>query len=215
MRNLVPIALLILTIAGCGETTQKKSEIDKASIPEAKEVAAFEIDFPLDSLLSFDSEEALKAVFGKHVKRSVGYYPEGMGEYANTLIFPDSKNEVEFVWQDDTVNFKKLVSIKLYGKNTDWKTSEGITIGTKLKALEAHNKKAFTFYGLDWDYGGSIDWNGGHLDDRKIYGSLAYLNNDVPVELDGLIGDHEIESSSALAQKSELILSEIVMRPNE
>ena len=172
------------------------------------------INYPLDSLLSFDSEAALKEVFGEHVKRSVGYYPEGMGEYENTLLFPDSKNEVEFVWEDDSIQYNKLQYIRLYKKDSDWKTKEGITIGTGLKKLEVLNKKPFSFYGFEWDYSGSIDWENGYLSERNIYGNLAYPTDAMPEEFLVLLGDHTIQSSSKLSQKANLILRELIMKPS-
>ena len=115
----------------------------------------------------------------------------------------------------DSLNLHKLQYIRLSGKNTDWKTKEGITIGTEIEELESFNKKPFIFFGLEWDYSGSINWNEGYLDKRKIFGSLAYPNDEMPNEFEDLIGDHEIKSSSELAQKAKLILGEIVMRRND
>ena len=202
MKKIVQLSLILFLIGSCSDKKNKSTSVASNKI---------KIDFPLDSLLSFDSEKELKEVFGKDVQRSKGYYPEGMGEYTNTLLFPNSKNEVEFVWEDDTLNFNKLFSIRVFGKNTDWKTKEGITIGTDINQLEAFNKKPFTFYGLEWDYSGDIQWNDGHLDERRIYGSIDYTGEVMPNEFEGLIGDHTIESSSKIAKKAKLILSEIVM----
>ena len=170
------------------------------------------IDFPLDSLLKFDSEVELTKVFGDSIKRSIGYYPEGMGEYQNTLLFPGTKNEVEFVWLDDSVTFSVLAYIKLAGQLTDWKTKEGITLGTKLKELEKLNQKPFTFYGFGWDYSGMTDWDNGHLYDRKVFVNLGYPGQTIPPEYEGLMGDHEMRSDSELAQKANPIVCEITMR---
>ncbi len=228
--------LLMLIFIGCSESDHSaKNSLQPNSNTEAdtiilsenvsKEILnetanpstsnTFKIGFPLDSLLSFDSEAELKKVFKSNVKRSVGYYPEGMGEYANTLLFPDSKNEVEFVWADDSINFSGLQYIKISAENTDWKTKEGITIGTDIKELENLNKKAFTFYGLEWDYSGMINWQDGHLSERKIFGSLGYADDVFPEGLEGLLGDHEIDSSSDLAKKAKLVLRELAMRRSE
>lgn len=157
------------------------------------------IDFPLDSLLKFDSESELKNVFRDKIKRSTGYYPEGMGEYQNTLLFPGTKNEVEFVWQDDSITFSGLASINLSRQGTDWKTKEGITLGTKLKELEKLNQKPFTFYGFGWDYSGMTDWDNGHLHDRKVFVNLGYPGETMPPEYEGLLGDQEMRSDSELA----------------
>lgn len=170
------------------------------------------VNITLDSLLLFDSETQLRECFGSNVKSSKGYYPEGMGEYNNTLLFPNTKNEVEFVWHDDSLKFNKLMYIKLSGKNTDWKTKEGITIGTAIKELELLNKRPFTFFGFEWDYAGAINWNNGYLSKRNISGNLVFYNNEIPEYFEDLIGDHEIESSSEIAQKTKLILGEIIMK---
>jgi len=201
MKNTIQILLLLFLLNSCADGTKK----------ETKNILT--IDYPLDSLLSFDSEAALKEVYGNHVKRSVGYYPEGMGEYTNTLLFPDSKNQVEFVWEDDSLHYNKLQYIRLSGKNTDWKTKEGITIGTQMEALEYYNKQSFAFFGLEWDYSGAIDWKDGYLDERNIFGSLAYPSDEIPEEFMDLLGDQTIESSSRIAQKANLILRELIMKP--
>jgi hypothetical protein len=170
------------------------------------------IDFSLDSLLKFDSETELKNVFGDKIKRSTGYYPEGMGEYQNTLLFPGTKNEVEFVWLDDSITFSGLAYINLSGQGTDWKTREGITLGTKLKELEKLNQKPFTFYGFGWDYSGMTNWDEGHLYDRKVFVNLGYPSETIPPEYEGLFGDQEMRSDSELAQKANPVVCVITMR---
>jgi len=168
--------------------------------------------FLLDSLLTFDSEAELRKVFGDNIKRSVGYYPEGMGEYPNTLLFPGTKNEVQFVWLDDSISFSGLAYINISGQETEWQTKEGITLGTKLKELEKLNQKPFTFYGFGWDYSGMTNWDEGHLFDRKVSVNLGYPGETVPPEYEGLLGDHEMRSDSELAQKANPIVCEITIR---
>lgn len=170
------------------------------------------ITYPLDSLLSYNSEDELKRVFGNDVKRSIGYYPEGMGEYQNTLLYPGTRNEVEFVWLDDSVNFTGLIYVKVSGKRTGWRTSEGITLGTTLKELEHLNKRPFAFYGFGWDYSGMVDWRDGHLFERKIFVSLDYPGESIPPEFDGLLGDQKMQSNAELAQKANPVVCEIEMR---
>lgn len=182
---------------------------DSASVASGRHM---QIDFPLDSLLHFDSEAALKNVFGEHVQRSTGYYPEGMGEYPNTLLFPGSKNEVEFVWKDDSVTFSGLEYIEVDHEGSEWKTKEGITINTTLKELEKLNGKAFSFFGFGWDYSGATDWEGGYLEARRIFVRLKLPDNSLQVELDGLLGDRSFPSDSSLSQKANPVVGEITMR---
>lgn len=215
MKNTLHILLILFLLNSCAnetkKTTTKAAEATKTATKIAKKDIS-EIDYPLDSLLSFDSEEALKKVYGTHVKRSVGYYPEGMGEYEMTLLFPDSKNQVEFVWEDDSLHINKLQYIRILTKGTDWKTKEGITIGTSMKELEIFNKKPFAFFGFEWDYSGSIDWKDGALAKRNIYGNLALPDDVMMNNFMDLIGDVTIETSSESAQKAKPILREIIMK---
>lgn len=193
-------------------TTDTIAVIQSNSVMTEPKKEIEQIVFPLDSLLKFDSEEKLREVFGDSIKRSIGYYPEGMGEYSNTLLFPGTANQVEFVWVDDSVTFSGLAYINITGQMTGWKTKEGITLGTKLKELEKLNKKPFTFYGFGWDYGGAANWDNGQLQERKIFVSLEYPSDSMPIEFDGLLGDHEVRSDSELAQKANPVVVEITMR---
>lgn len=212
MKKILQVLLILFMLNSCSNGTKKEATKETKAETSVVIKDISKVDYPLDSLLSFDSETTLKKVFGRHIKRSVGYYPEGMGEYMNTLLFPDSKNQVEFVWEDDSLHFNKLQYIRLSGKHTDWKTKEGITIGTNMKTLETLNKQPFAFFGLEWDYSGAIDFKNGYLAERNIFGNLAYPTDAMPIELMDLLGDHTIESSSEIAQKANLMLTEIMMK---
>ncbi|MFK7746928.1 MAG: hypothetical protein AB8B65_00925 [Kordia sp.] len=215
MKNTLHILLIIFLLNSCENETKKSTTKAAETTKKTTKVAKKDIskvDYPLDSLLAFDSEEALKKVFGKHIKRSVGYYPEGMGEYEMTLLFPDSKNQVEFVWEEDSSDMNKLQYIRIFSKGTDWKTKEGITIGTTMKELEVFNKKPFAFFGFEWDYSGSIDWKDGTLSKRNIYGNLELPDATMTGQFVDLLGDISIETSSKSAQKAKPILREIIMK---
>jgi hypothetical protein len=234
MKTLTLLLIIALASLGCSNNQSHQVETNddhllevaekvdsNATIPAAKKVNDSQVpqegvselgEFSLERLLSFDSEEELRNEFGKDVKRAIGYYPEGMGEYNTTVLFEDTKNEVVFVWKDDSVSFSKLLFIRLSGNKTDWHTKDGITLGTNMKQLEKVNKKPFTFYGLHWDYSGMISWDGGYLATRNISGSLDYPDGELPKKFNALSGDHEIKSSSKLAQDANLVLREIVLR---
>jgi hypothetical protein len=209
MRKLLFFAFIISACEG-NKPTNLIANIDtnKVEISNKKEQSP-NINFPLDSLLKFDSEDALKRVFGKYVKRSIGYYPGCMGEYPITLLYSGTKNEVQFEWVD-TVNFSGLSIIKINGELSDWKTKEGITIGTTLKELEKLNKKPFRFSGFGWDYGGMVNWEGGYLDKRKVFVCLDYSTKSP--ESNELDGDKiDVSSDSDVAQKNNPIVREIRM----
>lgn len=188
------------------------SEVLPGDSTSADGATLMRINFPLDSLLHFDSEAELKNVFGADVQRSTGYYPEGMGEYANTLLFPGSRNQVEFVWKDDSITFSGLAYIEIDHDSSEWKTKEGIAMNTTLKELEKLNGKPFSFFGFGWDYAGATEWEGGYLDKRKIFVRLKLPGGNIPVEFDGLLGDRSFPSDSSLAQRANPVVGEITMR---
>jgi hypothetical protein len=198
--------------ASHGSTSVENNDAIRDPISNETRNEIVYITYPLDSLLNFDSEKELKKRYGHDLKRSTGYYPEGMGEYQNTLLYPHTKNEVEFVWLDDSVNFSGLIYIKVSGQKTGWKTAEGITLGTTLKELESLNQKPFVFYGFGWDYSGMVDWDNGHLFERRIFVSLDYPGESIPPEFDALVGDHQMKSDSELAQKANPVVREVQIR---
>jgi len=118
-----------------------------------------------------------------------------------TVIFPRSKNEFEFIWKDDSLDFNELLEVKVRKENTDWKTKEGITIGTNLQTLEKLNKKPFLFYGFEWDYVGMVNWNGGYFFNRNMTVSMALPETVKFFDYEKLLGNSEFKSSSTMAQK--------------
>jgi hypothetical protein len=221
MRNAIFFVLVVLWSCSCkpkttaivahDKATGRTSVSDRNALPATANDELVLSSFLLDDLLKFDSEAKLKEVFGKAVMHSRGAYPEGMGEYPNTLLYSGTNNRVEFVW-DDTTRCSGLAYIELYGQHTAWKTQEGITLGTRLKELERLNGKPFTFFGFDWDYSGAASWEDGNLDARKVFVCLGYPPNADMTAFDGLIGDQEIKSDSKLAQKANPVVWKITMR---
>jgi hypothetical protein len=207
MKNNFFVSVLgILLFTSCQNS--RENEQSKATVYNSPEEKAYILDY----LLSFDSEAELKKIFPNDIERSIYYYNEGMSKSQTTILFPNSKNAVRFTWEDDTITLSKLNRISLSGRNTDWKTKEGITIGTSIERLEKLNKRTFSFLGLDWDYGGHIDWDKGALSERGIFGIIEHPENADYSKLKGLIGDkYEIQSSSKLARNSNLFLGRLTM----
>lgn len=213
MHSKIITLLITIFLVGCIESPKGKNL--ETGVEEKEDGSLNETDsigYTLDSLLFYNSESELKSKYGKNVVRSTGYYPEGMGEYQNTILFPNSNYEVEFVWLNDSIDFSQLAYLRIGSDSKGWKTRQGISIGTSLKQLEELNKKTFTFYGFEWDYSGMVNWNGGELEEEQIFVTLAYPGDMVEQEHESIIGDHEILSSSDLAQKVNPIVSEIIMK---
>lgn len=95
----------------------------------------------------------------------------GEGETApGTIVFQDSKDELIIQWIEGE-EYKKIDNIKIRGEGTNWKTSEGITVGSTLDQLLELNGKDFSFTGFEWDYaGGVMSWEDGKINaDLKVY----------------------------------------------
>lgn len=81
-----------------------------------------------------------------------------------TVVFAhDARRRIAIVWKD-TVAKRMPRFIRVSGP-TDWRTSEGITIGTSLKELEHLNGKPFHLAGFAFDESGAVtSWDGGKLE---------------------------------------------------
>ncbi len=111
------------------------------------------------------TREAVLAAYGKAAKVDSVYLAEGMfGE--GVIIYPDSSRRRMEVYWDNEMDAKRPAFIRIYGDSTgtDWKTAEGITIGTPMADVRQLNGKEFQVGGFGWDLGGFVfGWNGGKL----------------------------------------------------
>lgn len=137
-------------------------------------------------------ENDLVQTFGsQNVKRQEIYLGEG-ATAPGFLIFADTRNQVE-VYYDTSVVKDRPAFLRISEEGTDWKSPEGITIGTTLEELVKINGKPITFFGFGWDYGGAVsNWNNG-----KINAGLMLILNDTRSNTpEGLLGDKEILSTA-------------------
>jgi hypothetical protein len=164
--------------------------------------------FVLDSLLNYDSEQALINRFGKdNIGHDTAWYPEGMGQYMVTVLYPGTKNEVVFSWLD-SASYMGLDEIRVSADSSDW-TSKGVKIGTPMSELVLLNGGHFTFSGFDWDYGGFVGWD----DNDKLRGLTIRLRSSEAMmaqeQLDSLIGDRTVYSKSTAARLNNPVVSEM------
>ena len=109
------------------------------------------------------SESDLKKTYGEpEVLAADIDVGEGQTQ-AGTILFPSQKAKVlSLLWTDETRTHVAQVRINTEG--TIWRTDEGITIGTPLRAIEQLNGRPVNLTGFGWDYSGTIlDCNGGAL----------------------------------------------------
>ena len=98
-------------------------------------------------------------------------------EEPGTVIFPnDPEKTAEILWKDSSHGHIKEVRIN--GSKTNWRTEEGITLGTSLHELEKLNQGPVRMAGFDWDYTGTV------ID--CAHGELAFLGiNKGPMGIQG------------------------------
>jgi hypothetical protein len=194
------IVLFVVCCALAFACMPKKETVNRNTLTENK--------FVLDSLLKYDSEQELIAEFGKEmIVRDTSWYPEGMGQYIETVLYPNTKNEVRFVWKD-SASFSQLQYLSVVRDSSDWST-RGVKVGTRLTDLVALNGTDFTFSGFGWDYGGSVAWEpGGNL----VGLQLELCPSDYQdIDGDSLIGDVNISSRSTVAKKNNPRVCEIIL----
>jgi hypothetical protein len=193
--------IVLLVAAGC--TTQKDQVV--TDLPEPGQPGGTLI---LDSLLNYDSEQALIERYGEdNIARDTAWYPEGMGQYMVTVLYPRTKNEVIFSWLDSAA-YVGLDEITVSADSSEW-TARGVKIGTTLTELVELNGGHFTFSGFGWDYGGYATWG----DDGKLQGISVRLDSSEEMmaqeQLDSLSGDRTVSSNSTAARLNNPVVTEI------
>ena len=158
------------------------------------------------------SISTLKEIFGEKNIRTLDVSSEELdtGPKILTYIFPDDKNELRIQWKDET--FKNPWVVAFNNKGTQWKTPEGITIGSSLEEVMRINKKDFILTGFGWEYGGWVkSWNDGELG-KKYKNKLSVFFDEGNGTIKGVeyIGDkRNLKSSDENLIKAELKVNSV------
>jgi hypothetical protein len=126
-----------------------------------------------------------------------------------TVLFPaDRRRRLEIVWKDSVAQRRPRFVYLAVGP-TQWRTADGITVGTSLRQLERLNGRPFRLAGFGFDGSGIVgSWNGGRLAtaasascQRRVFvGALtAAAEESKPYRM--VRGDHEFWSSNPAMQK--------------
>ncbi len=149
-------------------------------------------------------------------------YPLGEGESEpGTVIFPDDPaKRVLILWSDLEKKTMPLAA-RIDGAGSQWKTAEGLTVGSTLKQVEELNGKPFLLYGFGWDYGGQlVDSNGGALKDLPhedpeggFRGGALLLNfqPDAGADDSAVLGDGTFSSDHPVMQSVDPKVSVIIV----
>ena len=123
---------------------------------------------------------------------------------AATVLFPaDRSRRLEIVWKDP-VTQRRPRYVRLAAGATQWRTADGITIGTSLRQLEQLNGHPFRLAGFGFDGSGAVvSWDGGRLEtpasascQRRVFvdSLTAAAMESKPYRT--VVGDHEFSSSN-------------------
>jgi hypothetical protein len=175
-------AAWLLPLALCACARQPQAAADTASAPPtpvstpmpraAEPPAATTADlaanasYVLPGAFAPDMDvERLARRFGKGNVR-IGEVPGAEGERVDgAVLFPDDPARRAYLYFEDAQRHAGLALVRVFDQGSRWRLDNGIGLGTPLSKLVALNGKPIRFFGLDWDYGGTIsDWAGGRLD---------------------------------------------------
>jgi hypothetical protein len=107
----------------------------------------------------------LDARFGKtNVREETFNGAEGIGTYPALVVFPDDpRKRLELVLDADNPD-APIRELRVASGDSLWHDASGLRTGMTLAELVALNGAPVSFYGLGWDYGGTVqDWHGGKL----------------------------------------------------
>ena len=138
---------------------------------------------------------------------------EGDTLMATVIFGKDAKRRLEIVWKDEKARKNPFVMAK--GKDSDWKTEDGIGSGASVEAIEKLNGKPFKLSGFGWDLGGNVtNLNGGALARRKggCFLGMTFDPGDVAnPALDKVSGDTEFSSSDRNIRAVKPVVSQITI----
>lgn len=159
-------------------------------------------------ITSGSSKDDLAKIFGAE---NVESYEVPVGEgmtVEGTRIFGGTKNEVLIEWKQSGAPERITISMP----ETDWRTKDGITVGTSLDEVEKVNGCPFKLTGFEWDYPGrTVSWEEG-----KLPGALQlefdYSNTLSLEEEMQVMGDRDLSSDHPVMKKKGLKVRTLFVR---
>lgn len=107
----------------------------------------------------------LETRFGKaNLRQETFDGAEGIGTYPVLVVFPDDpRKRLELVLDGDNPD-APIQELRVTSTDSAWHDATGLRPGMTLAELVELNGAPVSFYGLEWDYGGTVqDWHGGKL----------------------------------------------------
>lgn len=88
----------------------------------------------------------------------------GDEESPGAFVYHETDDALQITFSDDG---KQILTVTILGKN--WKSKEGLRLGTPLDQLERINGGPFQLYGFGWDFGGQVLGRGRALRGYDIF----------------------------------------------
>jgi hypothetical protein len=121
-------------------------------------------------------QDLIRQLGPARVKRADIYVGEGEHQPGTLVDGEDPARALAILWRDPATRSNPSIVFICYGLQRgqcQWKTAEGITIGTTLGRLEQLNGGPFRLFGFAWDYEGTVaSWEGGALSRWDARGRL-------------------------------------------
>ena len=117
------------------------------------------------SLHPLTTQAELEARFGtQNVREETVRGGEGIGNYPILAIFPDEPRKRLELVMDEGNKDSPIRALRVKAQDSVWHAASGVYPGMTLPQLAALNAAPVSFYGLGWDYSGTVqDWHGGKL----------------------------------------------------
>jgi hypothetical protein len=141
----------------------------------------------LEDALGCETYENLVKRYGaENLVKSTDIYVGDGQTVKGTLIFPETPDELEVLWEKDKA-FKRIVEVKAnlkYGRDDQPQPSDrwqhrnsGLHLGMTMAEVVKINGKDFSISGFGWDFGGFVtSFEGGKLDKQQL--TLRFDEND-------------------------------------
>lgn len=185
LRSLLVPSLLLVALSACERPTPaadapatsapaaqaetKPATAAPAPATSAQADSATAADFVLPGDFAPDtSPDELRKRYGAANVR-LGKVPGAEGaEFSGVILFPDDPSRRAYLYFQNEETLQGLSLVRVFGTQSKWTLDNGLRLGMPLPEMVALNGKPISFYGLEWDYGGTIvDYHGGKLDARK------------------------------------------------
>ena len=165
-------------------------------------------------ITSSTTKSALNKLYDKgNIREYVVFSYEGFDIKGTEVIFDNTADNITIEWNDGNLT-PKIIRIK--NLNSNWKTKEGVGIGSTIKEVEKANGKPFTIYGYEIDayLAGTVkNWNSGNLQGLNLQFKIT---KEIPVEVYmEMMGDRGILSNNPLLEKAGLQVENITVGFNK